>query len=365
MKKNKIKNKNRIKQKMRSLRLKLRSKKNKQSRNILKKKKIIIKININDVRDEKIRKIAKEESIYFNPNLVGLLNKRYQILVRIRNNKIIQIESETNDNINIRYERLINFINIVINDSRFRIHGDFIFNIADHAEGSDINEIVFSKNKYTQKSLMPDSYAMGNYNNLPDIPDTKPFFKKNKTGYFIGTSTGDSNPELNDRLFYSNYSHHHQTNFRCDINHICQIPIENIKKVYPSYEKFVMNQRKSIGEQRHNYRYIIDIDGNTCSWDRIVWIMKSNCICLKKKSDNINWYYPLFEKNLHYIEFNSPEELQRSIHNLNHLAKKNPQKIRNMIQKSKEFVSTYLSKSAHLTYFGYLLHYISEKYIEV
>lgn len=226
-----------------------------------------------------------------------------------------------------------------------------------------MNEIVFSKNKNTQKSLMPDCYAMTGYNNIPDIPDSKPFIQKKKTGYFIGTSTGSINPKMNERLQYSDYSHKHPCNFKCEINHICQIPEEKIKNEYPLYNNFVKNHRRSIDEQRDEYRYIIDIDGNTCSWDRMVWIMKSNCICLKKKSDNINWYYPLLEKNLHYVEFDSPEELKQTIHDLNQVFKKNPQKIRNMIQQSKKFVSTYLSKSSHLTYYGYLLHYISEKYI--
>ncbi len=347
--------------KIKWLRLKQRIRMN-QKKKKDKKKKFQLK-NINENTAEKIRKLAKTESIFFNPNQIEILNERYQVFVRIRNNQIIEVKSNSKEN--IRQERLMNFINLVLNDTRFRIHGDFLFNLSDHADGNDMNEIVFSKNKQTKKSLMPDCYAMTNYNSLPDIPDSKPFFKKNITGYFIGTSTGNYNPQMNDRLFYSNYSHQHSKNFKCEINHICQIPIEEVKQSYPSYEKFVKNQRISILEQRDKYRYIIDIDGNTCSWDRIVWIMKSNCVCLKKKSDNINWYYPLFEKNIHYVEFNSPEELTRSINDLNRVAKNNPQRIRNMIKRSKEFVSTYLDISAHLSYFGYLLHYISEKYIEV
>ncbi len=108
----------------------------------------------------------------------------------------------------------------------------------------------------------------------------------------------------------------------------------------------------------------MDIDGNTCSWDRIVWIMKSNCICLKKKSDNMNWYYPLLVKDLHYYEFNTPEELNDLIKKLNRMSKKNRLKIRKNIKESKNFVSNYLGISSHLHYFGQLLHYISEKFID-
>lgn len=328
-------------------------------KNIKKKK---IHVNLLNMDKSKISEIAKKESIYFNPNKALLLDPCTQILIKIRNNKIIDIQHDFNSN--NRNKILLKFLNEVLEDSTYRIHGDFIFQIGDKSDENNINEIVFSKNINTQKSLMPDCYAMNNYGNIIHLNDDKPFFLKKKRGYFIGTSTGSFLAQNNERLFYSNYSKKNKCLFDCEINHICQIPAQEVKNVYPNFHTFVTNQRKSIEEQRSEYRYILDIDGNTCSWDRIVWIMKSNCICLKKKSENINWYYPLLEKNKYYYEFNSPEELNTLIQKLNKMSKKNRILIRKNIRESKHFVSTYLSKSSHLHYFGQLLHYISEKFEE-
>lgn len=313
--------------------------------------------------ESKIIEIAKRESIYFNPNQAILTHPTLQVLIKIRNNQIVDIQTDLKEN--SRYQTVLNFINEVIQNPKYHIHGDFVFHLGDMSDHNLINEIVFSKNIYTQKSLMPDCYAMNNYKNIPNKKDNKIFFSKKPRGYFIGTSTGCYEPALNERLYYSDYSHQNKVLFDCVINQLCQIPEEKVKSVYPNYSKFVLNKRKTIEEQRSEYRYILDIDGNTCSWDRIVWIMKSNCICLKKKSDNINWYYPLFEKNKHYYEFNSPEELNNIIQNLNKLSIKNRILIRKNIKESKHFVSTYLNKRVHLLYFGKLLHFISEKFIEV
>ncbi len=339
-------------------------KKYQKNRKFLKKKMSHLKSK-KDVYDL-ISKIAKEESVYFNPNQSNFELNMEQVYFKIRDNIIIHIEKKNDGKTFLnRYEILLFFIKSVLKDKKYRIHGDFIFFLGDMSDNNNNNEIVFSKNKNTQKSLMPDGYAMNFYQKIPKKKDEKSFFKKNKRGYFIGTSTGNIDPLMNDRLIYANYSHNNPSLFKCELNHICQIPLEKIQQTYPLYSKFILNKNKTIEEQREKYSYIIDIDGNTCSWDRMVWIMKSNCICLKKRSDNMNWYYPLLKKDLHYYEFNSPEELNSLIQKLNKMTKKNKNRIRNQIKETKKFVSTFLHTSSHLHYFGQLLHYISEKFIDL
>lgn len=52
------------------------------------------------------------------------------------------------------------------------------------------------------------------------------------------------------------------------------------------------------------YKYLVSIDGNTCAWARVPWIMLSNSALLKQETDNMEWFYPALEPYVHYIPIN-------------------------------------------------------------
>ena len=39
------------------------------------------------------------------------------------------------------------------------------------------------------------------------------------------------------------------------------------------------------------YKYLVDVDGNSCSFERYFWSLLSNCVVLKQITPNIQWYY--------------------------------------------------------------------------
>ena len=49
------------------------------------------------------------------------------------------------------------------------------------------------------------------------------------------------------------------------------------------------------------YKYLIDIDGNSCSYSRMAWILYSNSVLFKHQSSNIQWYYDRLKPYVHYI----------------------------------------------------------------
>ncbi len=53
------------------------------------------------------------------------------------------------------------------------------------------------------------------------------------------------------------------------------------------------------------YKYLISIDGNTCAWSRVPWIMLSNSVLLKQETDNMEWFYPAIIPYVHYIPVNT------------------------------------------------------------
>jgi hypothetical protein len=52
------------------------------------------------------------------------------------------------------------------------------------------------------------------------------------------------------------------------------------------------------------YKYLITVDGNTCPWLRVPWIMLSNSVLVKQETSNIEWFYPALKPYVHYVPVN-------------------------------------------------------------
>jgi hypothetical protein len=317
-----------------------------------------------------IQKRAFEEAQFYNPNRRDFRYPDSQILFEIRNNVIQkQITHIPKDKFRSRLDITIDFIQRVVKQTNYKINGNFIINLHDKSDQHpNVNEIVFTKHQNTQKSIIPDIYAMESYKRVSDIPDPIPFSQKKGKGIFIGVTTGNTNPRLNDRLKLCNYAyqlkHQGQECFMdIFINHIAQIPEEEISKVFPHYQQF-MKSDLSIQDQRQ-YRYIINVDGNTTSWDRLVWVYQGNNILIKQKSENMGWYYPFMEMGKHYVEYTSPADLHLKIEVMERMWQRNPNRLHELMKTQREFLQNYLSPLAHLTYTCMLFHEISKKYREL
>lgn len=49
------------------------------------------------------------------------------------------------------------------------------------------------------------------------------------------------------------------------------------------------------------YKYLASIDGNTCAWLRVPWIMLSNSVLLKQETSKIQWFYTAMKPYIHYV----------------------------------------------------------------
>jgi hypothetical protein len=49
------------------------------------------------------------------------------------------------------------------------------------------------------------------------------------------------------------------------------------------------------------YKYLIDIDGISCSYSRMAWILYSNSMLMKHSSDKVQWYYEKLIPYQHYV----------------------------------------------------------------
>lgn len=211
--------------------------------------------------------------------------------------------------------------------------------------------LVFSKiTGATGQILIPDGYAMNNYNGKLCLRDNIPPCDKIQKAYFVGVTTGDSDPALNMRLQLCDWARKHNDVAKCYISDIVQMSHDDVAKNYPSYKEFCVFHWIDM-EQQRKYAYLINLDGNTCAWDRLPWIMASNSICLKHRSSNINWYYPLLQSNVHFKEFDNFDEIpflmQCPFDNT-------------IVSNANKFAEEFLSIESHMYYMGEVLRTLSK-----
>lgn len=233
------------------------------------------------------------------------------------------------------------------------INGRFAIGLYDsyNQDASLTGVLVFSRQKDNRgQILIPDFYAINNYYGHTQIVDKLAFEQKEDTALFIGCTTGDSDPLRNDRLKLCEWARG-TPSVRAYISNIVQIEESAVANAYPMYQQ-LLHHNMTIEEQC-TCKYLINVDGNTCAWDRLPWIMASNSICLKKISNNMNWYYPFLEEYKHYIPFDDFNTILDVINNKTIDYNK-------YLTASHEFVSTFMSPSAHAMYTGFVLHELSK-----
>jgi hypothetical protein len=169
-------------------------------------------------------------------------------------------------------------------------------------ENLQIPIFVFAKNtKSKSRILFPDFEAFNADQLILDCELAKnkhPWENKKEKVFFRGITT-------NKRVTIKNFMENPR--FR-----IVQLSQQNpslidaaFTYVIENYKDFPSNicvMSPYVSMQDHFvYKYLIDIDGNSCTYSRCRWIMLSNSVLLKCESDNIQWYYDLLIPYENYI----------------------------------------------------------------
>lgn len=93
-------------------------------------------------------------------------------------------------------------------------------------------------------------------------------------------------------------------------------------------------------EDQIKYRYLVDIDGNSCTYERCYWMLMSNSLLLKQVSDHIQWYYRGLVPNVHYVPL---KEDVSDIFEKVKWAKKNDEKAKKIAKNATEFANKNLT----------------------
>jgi hypothetical protein len=239
---------------------------------------------------------------------------------------------------------------------------DFVVSLED---GFDANPegfpnvpcLVFAKSERAQNFvLMPDFKAFAGYGKLRrQILDGNrkfPWEKKRAQGFWRGSTTSGFFQKDNWDQFCRGklvlFSLLHPNEVDARFTGVVQCTPE-----VPALMESRGMLSNLVGKVDHlNYKYLIDVDGNSCTYERCFWVLLSNSLVLKQITPNVQWYYGGLKPYVHYLPLQEDlTDLAEKIH----WAKEHDEEARLMAERSTEFVKENLSAESIFQYMALLL----------
>ncbi|MDN3504949.1 MAG: glycosyl transferase family 90 [Rhabdochlamydiaceae bacterium] len=245
-----------------------------------------------------------------------------------------------------------------------KLNVDFIVSFEDDMKNVQEPIFVFAKNKHNHNLILfPDftcyakettTYAWS-YSLRPKIikaSNSIPWSRKKELGFWRGGTTGmdltDKNWESSNRCKVCTISRFHPKIIDAKFTSFTQIPASKRKNFYSHY-----NISPFVTPEEHlQYKYLISLDGNTCTYPGLQWRLQSNSLVFKPKSNEIQWYYEGLVPNYHYLALES--DCSNLISKLN-WARQHDNLAHKIARQSTQFANENLNQLAIYHYLALLL----------
>lgn len=199
--------------------------------------------------------------------------------------------------------------------------------------------------------LIPDFKALTGYPTLQKeiIKGSRayPWEKKKPLAFWRGTTSGGyltkenwgDLPRL--QLALLSLKHPKQVDAR----------VVGVEQADPEVFKIVQGQgllgRKIRQKDHLNYKYLIDVDGNSCAFERYFWTLLSNSVVFKQITNNRQWYYGALEPYRHYIPVK--KDLSDLLEKIS-WANDHDDEVKAIADQGTEFVKNHLSIESNFLY---------------
>lgn len=211
------------------------------------------------------------------------------------------------------------------------------------------NCLVWSKDKDDDGPiLLPDIYHLANYGNrLEQCIDKRAWESKerDKIGFW-GTTTGNRDPLHNERInrcfWFEEHDPSHEVS-DCFITRIAQMTLRQILDAHP---RFASIYAKPVTiEEQFAYKILLDIPGNTCSWDRIPMILRSNSLLFRFPCADVCSYHHLLKEYIHYVPVTQDDVLEKRKYYIEH-----PEETKSIIRNANAFAREFCTGDAAQRY---------------
>lgn len=172
----------------------------------------------------------------------------------------------------------------------------FILNLYEGVyEDRQNQRFAYSAKPNSKNLLIPDSHNFETINKIKSLHSLDiPFKDKQKSAIFIGSDTGNRRKDgWTMRSIVSNEYRNSDKIF----SKIFGIG-DSMNRFSPEIINNITHAPLNLQEQL-KYQVVLNINGNSTSWERLLWAMASNSLCVFVKpfdgEEMYSWYYPLLE----------------------------------------------------------------------
>jgi hypothetical protein len=184
---------------------------------------------------------------------------------------------------------------------------DFILSLHDGFSGNlDVPLFVYAKSEVANSLvLMPDFKALTGYPYLREEMEQgsqkwswdkkllKAFWRGSTTGGWLTAFNWHEIPRV--KLALLGHAHPNQIDAR----------ITGVVQCDPEIPSLIQSKGllgKMVSQADHlKYKYVVDVDGNSCSFERYFWALLSNSLVLKQMTPNVQWYYKGLKPYEHFV----------------------------------------------------------------
>ena len=195
--------------------------------------------------------------------------------------------------------RFITFVSLLQEASKKKTlpNTKFILNMYEGVYTDKTQRFAYTAKLNSGHILIPDAHSQETRNKLLAVKNRDiPFAAKIKQAIFAGSDTGARRKDGWTMRSLVSYFYRHSKKVRAGIS---TLDADAVKRFDGSISLLdVSGPPLTIHEQLQS-QVILNIDGNSTSWERLLWVMASNSLCVFVKpfdgEEMYSWYYPLLE----------------------------------------------------------------------
>lgn len=216
-----------------------------------------------------------------------------EIHLKIKDKKI-QILRKHDFQDNLRIQFFLDFLSRSLSILNVDISFEAIFNLSEGIEENfEIKRFCYSKMKGLNHILIPDAHNFVTWQKINSLSSIDiDFNKKENSAIFVGSDTGKLKNGFTCRSLFCKKFHGHKNIIAKLSGNIRDEVIKNFNEIE------IKSNFVSIQDQL-KHKVILNIDGNSTSWERPLWAMVSNSICVYinpfHEFEFESWFYPVME----------------------------------------------------------------------
>lgn len=210
--------------------------------------------------------------------------------------KNIEIKRAHDFQDNLRIQFFLSFLNESLKLIDSSLNFEIIVNLSEGIEQElNIKRFCYAQKKGLKNILIPDAHNFVTYQKVTSLNSIDISFGEKRNGaIFAGSDTGKIINGYTQRSLFCE-------KFIDDERIFAKLTggvRDEIKNSIAKFDKVYLPTHVSIQDQLKN-QLIINIDGNSTSWERPLWAMASNSICIYleplHEHEFESWYYPMMQ----------------------------------------------------------------------